>query len=247
MKPSASFLSAFFSFSLNPNQEGLPDLTFSSKISYLRSSFLLIFIGSFVAVFINLLLVQTGVMPKFRNTADASILAHYNLISFYIIAVLAAPVIEELAFRTLLVFSKVNLTVSSGFLFYTLASSIVGYRYSLAHAEAYYNMAGSCVFAAVVWTSLNNSTFFYKLKLLWDEHFSVIFYASAALFAYLHLFNFDEITFDKIAFSPFILLQFFVCAVVFGYARIRLGLGWSIVLHTMLNTFVTLLHASYKA
>jgi uncharacterized protein len=243
MKNYTSYLNAFFNFSASPNQEKISNACFYSKIRYTKYSFLSILISSFIVVLINVLMVKSGVMPRFQNFADSSVINKYGIVSFYIISIIAAPIIEELAFRTLLVFSKINLTISFGFLFYSIACSFTGYRYSLSHPIAYYNILGSCFCATLMWYYLSNKENYSKLNYLWKSHFPIVFYSSALLFAYLHLFNFGEITIIKIIFSPFIILQFFVCATIFGHARIKLGLHWAIILHMMLNAFVTLLHS----
>ncbi|MBD1398928.1 CPBP family intramembrane metalloprotease [Pontibacter sp. JH31] len=243
MKNYTSYLNAFLDFSASPNQEKIANTCFYSKIRYTKYSFFLILLSSFLAALVTVLMEKSGVMPRFQNFADSSVINKYGIIGFYIISIIGAPVIEELAFRTLLVFSKINLTISSGFLFYTLACSFTGFRYSLSHPIAYYNILGSCFCATLMWYYLSNKENYSKLNYLWKSHFPIVFYSSVLLFAYLHLFNFGEITIIKIIFSPFIVLQFFICAIIFGHARIKLGLHWAIILHMMLNGFVTLIQS----
>ena len=63
------------------------------------------------------------------------------------------------------------------------------------------------------------------LKNKWNSNFSFIFYLSAVLFAIYHVYNMPVL----------FLLSLFAGALIFGYTRIRLGLGYAIALHILWN------------
>ena len=64
--------------------------------------------------------------------------------------------------------------------------------------------------------------------------FKIAFYAIGIIFAYVHLFNF-ELTTNVILFSPLLVAPQFFVGLIFGYIRIRFGLLWSILLHSLYN------------
>jgi membrane protease YdiL (CAAX protease family) len=64
--------------------------------------------------------------------------------------------------------------------------------------------------------------------------FKMAFYAIGIIFAYVHLFNF-KLTTNVILFSPLLVAPQFFVGLIFGYIRIRFGLLWSILLHSLYN------------
>lgn len=64
--------------------------------------------------------------------------------------------------------------------------------------------------------------------------FKIAFYVIGIIFAYVHIFNF-EITTNVILFSPLLVAPQFFIGLIFGFIRIRFGLIWSILLHSIYN------------
>ncbi len=64
--------------------------------------------------------------------------------------------------------------------------------------------------------------------------FKIAFYVIGVIFAYVHIFNF-EITTNVILFSPLLVAPQFFIGLIFGFIRIRFGLIWSILLHSIYN------------
>ncbi|RDV11862.1 CPBP family intramembrane metalloprotease [Pontibacter diazotrophicus] len=236
----SSYLYDFFYFIKKPNGFFYEKLPTTAKIKYLCFSFLLIFAGAFFSALLSQILKVSGIMPNFRNLAVPSLLKSYNIFIVYTIIVVIAPIIEELAFRALLIFSKFNLVISSGFLFYILIASFVGNGY-LFNTATYYKIAGSIVTALLVNEVLSKENIYNNIKTIWENFFPVVFYTSAAIFAYLHLFNFGTVKLEKVLFSPIIVLPFFIYAIALGFVRIKLGLLWAVLLHVMLNFFVRII------
>lgn len=67
--------------------------------------------------------------------------------------------------------------------------------------------------------------------------FKIIFYSSAILFGYVHLFNY-QIDTQILIFSPILVAPQFILGLIFGYIRIRFGLLWSIAMHSLYNGFL---------
>lgn len=64
--------------------------------------------------------------------------------------------------------------------------------------------------------------------------FKIAFYTIGVIFAYVHIFNF-EITTNVLLFSPLLVAPQFFIGLIFGFIRIRFGLIWSILLHSIYN------------
>jgi len=66
------------------------------------------------------------------------------------------------------------------------------------------------------------------------KYFKLGFYASALLFGFIHISNF-EITINVLLLSPLLVLPQILLGVYFGYIRVRFGLKWSMLLHGSYN------------
>ncbi len=67
--------------------------------------------------------------------------------------------------------------------------------------------------------------------------FKVAFYVLAIIFGYVHLFNY-QIDTQIIIFSPILVAPQMVLGLIFGYIRVRLGLIWAILMHSVYNGFL---------
>ncbi|MCM4166196.1 hypothetical protein KCTC52924_03119 [Arenibacter antarcticus] len=71
------------------------------------------------------------------------------------------------------------------------------------------------------------------------SYFKYIFYASIILFAGVHLSNF-RLPKETYALAPILVAPQMVLGAFLGYARIRLGLFWAIILHASYNAVLIL-------
>ncbi|MEH6680084.1 MAG: CPBP family intramembrane glutamic endopeptidase [Sediminicola sp.] len=78
------------------------------------------------------------------------------------------------------------------------------------------------------------------------KNFSYFFYASAVLFGMAHLFNFQEGS-HLLYLAPLLVAPQIVMGLILGYIRIKLGLHWSILLHSAHNTVLFLPLLAVKA
>ncbi|MPY92065.1 MAG: CPBP family intramembrane metalloprotease [Acidimicrobiia bacterium] len=72
---------------------------------------------------------------------------------------------------------------------------------------------------------------------LWERRFPIVFWTSAVLFGLLHTFNWelDGLGWRAVALVPLLVLPQTGLGLVLGAARVRLGLGGSILLHAAYN------------
>jgi len=101
---------------------------------------------------------------------------------------IAAPLIEELAFRLFLVFSKKNLILSFTFLSYIL----------LGFTDVFMNMTGLRIIITILLfvfcTYLFEADKIYNgIRVFWKRYFRIVFYSSNILFALFHLERFSTV------------------------------------------------------
>ncbi len=80
-----------------------------------------------------------------------------------------------------------------------------------------------CIFRAPLYL-------FRKVK----KNFKYIFYVFALIFGFIHISNY-EITATSLILSPLLVAPQIVAGLVLGYTRVRLGLQYSILLHSLFN------------
>lgn len=142
------------------------------------------------------------------------------------IVVIIAPLLEELLFRGWQSGTRAALWLLG------CALAVLG-AFAMATFPGRELAALGLIIAAVVagligWLRLRRN----RTPLAWfSRAFPFIFYAMAALFALVHLANYDQIT---LAVVPLVLPQFWA-ALVLGYLRQRIGLLGSIAAHAASN------------
>lgn len=91
-------------------------------------------------------------------------------------------------------------------------------------------------FLAIILAPLIEETIF-RGPLVWFrnwKYFPGAFYASVLLFGGIHLFNFNE--YDQVLWAaPLLVAPQLFSGIVLGYTRIKMGLGYSILMHACFN------------
>jgi hypothetical protein len=235
-----SYILHTITFFKYPNSKVSHSLPLGLKIKYLLFSFTLIFIGAFCSALMTRFLEKIGVMPQYENLGKSSLYESYDFFTLCFITILIAPIVEELSFRSLLKPSKVNYTLSIGFMFYVGVSYFFGSFYII--DENFIVKVGGVFIVMGVMVAFFEKRNWVKINSFGEKNFVLIFYVVSILFGYLHLLNFGDVSLDKMLFSPVIVFPFVVMGVVLGYVRIILGLKWAITLHVLFNAFIVLVH-----
>ena len=69
---------------------------------------------------------------------------------------------------------------------------------------------------------------------VWNKKFGYVFYASAIIFAGVHVLNFPDET-QAILFAPIVLVPQFIVGIFAGYLRVKFGIIWGFVFHSIHN------------
>jgi hypothetical protein len=151
-----------------------------------------------------------------------------NTLLQYVYFAVYMPIIEELVFRTGLRVSKLNLSlivvclpllVLRGFLNIGWAFSIIT----------------SLVLLVVLFFLLRKEKVFEKIDKFCLKNKTLIFYILLFSFGFLHL-NVHDITLMLLLFSPIVVLSHICAGFMFSYVRLKLGIVYSIILHSLNNS-----------
>ncbi len=234
----------FLTFLRTPTYESPLESNLQSKIIILFKVLILTYIGLFISGVLYSIFEHFEVIKPFGMKMDKV----YNSINethsnfkpyFLLLAIVIQPIMEEISFRLPLTifndrFVQFSISLLSGQLMTFLLQNVLWWpSTSLAYfliSISYILIAGSIVFFF-----LNiNRNWLESLKNYWERKPNVIIYASAVIFAVMHILNL-EITISDLIFLPVILLPFFVFGISFSYLRIRLGFIYSITLHILIT------------
>ena len=70
-----------------------------------------------------------------------------------------------------------------------------------------------------------------------SRYFGIAFYFLTLAFAFYHITNF-EITPQILYLSPLLVAPQLIIGLLLGFIRVRLGLGWAMLLHSLYNLFI---------
>ena len=154
------------------------------------------------------------------------------------ILVLFAPVSEELIWRLPLRYTEVNLTISV-----LLATLFVVRRLLLklglfgSTTRWLWSTIFALLVASVVRVLLRTEPAKRLVSKIWGDHFRLVFYISCFGFGLLHISNyrFSSSTTETLLLAPLLVLPQIISGFIFGFARMRLGMIWCIVLHAAMN------------
>ncbi|MDR6459270.1 membrane protease YdiL (CAAX protease family) [Chryseobacterium vietnamense] len=213
-------------FIYNPDEEKEQNSSIYRKIY----KTVVLFIVSFPLTLILSIVITyiTNKSVKIHESAE-----NYDF-TLFILTCLIVPLIEEVAFRLPLRYSKISLSLSITVLsFYT-----INYFFTLKDhfdTENYFFLR--IVFSILV------GIFFYLFCLkysnsfvkLYKNNFNVIFYFFSVLFAIMHISNY-EFTLDTLLIAPIITLPKLISSFVGGFVRVKYGFLYCLFLHSFHNT-----------
>lgn len=228
----------FLIFIRKPDYNELEDLTPLLKLKELIKLYFITILLAAIISLLNKAFISLGLYSQYsQNINRLPEILNKDIIKPYLIfGLFCPPILEEFAFRLLLTkFNKKLITISLsliiGLVFYRLFNkhlwhsqspiiiNIVSYLYPV-------------IFALPIYLILYLIKF--DLKKLWNINFTFVFYLFTIMFALFHILTLN-ITNVHYYFLPIIILPFLLFSISLGYARIRFGILYSIVLHFIFN------------
>lgn len=146
-----------------------------------------------------------------------------------LVGVILAPIYEEILFRSLLKFKKINiilfLITLSAFIFYYILKSRI-------EIAIFLSLFLFCFLSLLISISRN------QIESFISSRFKYFFYASILIFGILHIFNFTGNIYALIIFSFILTGPQLVLGSILGYIRMKHGLFYSIMFHVIVNTSI---------
>ncbi len=203
------------------------------KLNHIVILFFLVF--TIELILAGLLFNAIGVEESAHKLDD--LLDQLSLWKIFILAVIIAPIFEELVFRyyltkPVLVFIALPIIVALGSMALYSNGSLSLFALLLLL------IASSLTILVLFWKSVN---LIEQLKIWYQDKFPYIFYTSAALFAFIHIYNFHDMM--PWYYTPILVFPQFFIGLYLGYLRVRNGLSYSILVHAINNAIPMVLLA----
>jgi len=206
-------MNQFLSFLLNPNFNG------EFKKPSARDIFLPLVVYFLLVIPLGVILfLITGLLdvsPKMLQLSYPERIVY---------GILLTPLIEEIFFRLIYVFKKRNLYI----IIFTSLCLLVLFIIKSELNKAYLFLAIGFIFCMLI-------VFFQSCSTVFNNHFKFFFYALAAIFAVLHIFNFSGIESAKHFLIILLVIPQFILGTILGYLRLTYGFLYAVGFHTMVN------------
>jgi len=159
-----------------------------------------------------------------------------------IVGVIFSPVFEEIRHRLCLVYSPFNFALMLGSWTYFTLGFIIEYKDIIGHNNYFgYQIVLFPIIVSVVYLYLRiykyTNVFLAKFWLTYPKY---IFYTFLFSFSLLHIINFS-FELRLLIIFPLLTLPQTIGGIFFSYARLKYGIIYSILLHSMNNLFFTFL------
>lgn len=202
----------------------------SNPLMYVSLLFVCSFLINIIAIgIVNSVIVD---LEKIGNVFDE---LDYGFWAMFGLAVVAAPLVEEMIFRFPLKY-KIPLSI----LISLIVSVFVGFLLNKTSLPDIKYLAPILLFGVINYFLVGNTNIDSddeEEKL--DRLFPLFFYLVAITFALIHIYNYDSTQFS-VWMTPFIVIPQFVLALFLGFVRMRIGIWASIYMHA-LNNFIPLI------
>jgi len=185
---------------------------------FFKLYFILVIIIIVLSPVITLLKIWLDIKEENLNLSDFIV---------FIGMVVIAPITEEIIFRLILRPTYTNIILFSLFAFLGFAFSI--YKHNVPMMISSFFIAG--IFALI----LSGRKKIVKTQFIIIRHYKLFFYFSCILFGLVHVFNNGHVTVGILLAAPILVLPQFICGGFLGFVRIKYGLIYSILFHSLIN------------
>ncbi|MBD3300651.1 MAG: CPBP family intramembrane metalloprotease [Candidatus Moranbacteria bacterium] len=181
------------------------------------------------------------------NHSITDLIIRQSPLLIFLLAVVWAPITEEITFRLFLKYSPYRLGFSLTFLILMLLQLMENiwnpFEFLFSQFSPFLILIlsllsiiiGGLILGALFKKYLNHQ----KIKLFLKRNFKTLFFCQAVAFAILHILNYTNLK-AIIYFTPFLVLPQLILGFILGFTRMQYGLIWSIILHAIYNGILTL-------
>lgn len=205
--------------------------TLKESVRFLIKLFLFLF-------FVKILYIGLTAIIDLSDTISIPVVSNdfkfdkYSGIQKFFMGAFLGPIIEELAFRLNLKFSKRNFLIM-----------FIGISYSIFKIIFQFDWSNSLIITVILTFLLSlllKNKILDRLEKFWKENRLIVFYFLLFSFVLLHSTNY-ELEFSTLIYIPLLMLPHFLAGLIFSYARLKSGIIMSISLHILNNGLFALL------
>jgi membrane protease YdiL (CAAX protease family) len=168
-----------------------------------------------------------GLLIKLLNFHDTEF--NYNTLTILFAGIILAPIIEEILFRLLLIPKYKNVIIFFCFSICMASMSVI--KGSKLYLIIF------LIFGVVSFLFLRNKKYLRNAQRFLMNHFYYIFYASCILFGLYHVTNYTPVNYKLLLLMPIIVFPQMVVGAFLGYIRMKFGITYSILFHSITNIF----------
>jgi len=223
---------SFYDFLLHPYIIESSDATLKEKLYAILTLFFVSF--SSVVFIAGPLLMLAGVDDLTHKISDLE--SEISTTALFFLAVILAPLLEELVFRFPLRYRR-----GAIFLLVLCISMISFYVFQNTFSQKINaTISGTIAIMGIIFIgTLSNKSGLERISQFLKDYYPWIFYMTAMMFAFAHIFNYD-LPDDRWYLTPILVLPQLILGLFLGYVRLRYGIWASILMHAM-NNFIPMM------
>jgi len=212
-------------FIINPKENLGKDKSIFHTISkFSLLTFLTICLGA-IALILSQTMQNFDIIPEHNREFKSDIKSTRNSLLFSIILF---PILEEFAFRLYLKRNNINVFVSSFLVAHMICSAFIFNTNN-------FSLEQDGVLRILIDLFVASFSLYVYNKQLFKLKFNFLFYFSALLFGFVHIYNYDYSNPRVLLFALIICLPQIIAGILFGYTRIKYGIIGSVILHILVN------------
>lgn len=227
----------FISFLRSPDRDSFSQSSFENQVIEVVKLFMMTFVAVIFLVMPLMSLIGADDLPNKLAELENLGFDHkwQQNLALFTLAVIAAPLIEEVIFRFPLKFRRGSIAL---FLVLIVALCVQLFQFlGMAFSEA--------IFIGLMLMVLIGLYLYFRLQKesalteFTSKNYGYFFYAAALLFALAHIFNY-ELEANQYWMTPILVLPQMLLGLMLGYVRVKYGLWASILAHAMNNLIPTM-------
>lgn len=199
-----------------------------------------LFVATYIIKSIYLFTVSKYIRTTFDIGKSIIVQDNQSVFVFFLLAIIAYPVLEEFLFRYWLSGKKVVTLLILIFTFLILSNWILTQiYYPSAFVRSIAIVINSLSIISILLVNYFRLRASARLDQVFIKYFPLFYYFSVAAFGFVHILNFDLGAAG--IWSVFLIVPFILSGVTLGYVRVRYGIVYSIAMHIAFNLTTFLL------
>jgi hypothetical protein len=181
--------------------------------------------------FLYMYIDETIGLPKHKIN---EVIKKSSVIKIVIMGVILAPVFEEFAFRKFLKYSKLNLALSLGFLFYFVLGKFIHDDFYSFDLSMILRIIFSSIIGLIPYVIISENKN-KKLLVFWKKNFKFLLLLSIFFFASVHIGNYNFACNTDYYLIPILIFPQILLACICAFLRMNFGIQYAIIFHSIYN------------